>query len=194
MALPLAGLEIAINRLLALDPLTLERLAALDGRLLAVELPVLGLRLAVVPHAHGLQFLHPAPDAVDVHIAGSAAQLLRAQLDGDLDGLQVDGDKHLASAFAAALREARIDWPELLAPWLGDVLTQRGAQVLEAVATTARDSADSLLRSAGEFLQYERPVLVSATEWASFRTELRALHEAVAQLERRLALIALRLQ
>jgi len=35
---------------------------------------------------------------------------------------------------------------------------------------------------------------VSANEWDSFRAELRALHDAVGALERRLALLALRLQ
>lgn len=118
-ALPLAALEIALNRLLALDPLTLERLAALDGRVIRLEVPALGLQFTVAPHANGLQWLSPAPETVDAHISGSLADLLRAQAGGGLEGLQIEGDKHLASAFASALREARIDWPELLTPWLG---------------------------------------------------------------------------
>lgn len=192
--LPLAVLEIALNRLLALDPLTLERLAALDGRVIRLELPALGLQFAFAPHGGGLQWLSPAPETVDAHISGRLADLLRAQAGGGLGGLQIDGDRHLASAFASALREARIDWPELLAPWLGDVATQRGVQALESLAGALREGADSLLRSGAEFLQYERPVLVSAAEWDSFKAEVHELHEAVGALERRIALLALRQQ
>jgi ubiquinone biosynthesis protein UbiJ len=192
--LPLAALEIALNQLLALDPLTLERLAALDGRVIRLEVPALGLQFALAPHGSGLQWLSTAPEVIDAHISGSLADLLRAQAGGGLEGLQIEGDKHLASAFASALREARIDWPELLAPWLGDVATQRGAQALASVTGALREGADSLLRSGAEFLQYERPVLVSATEWDSFRAEIRDLHEAVGALERRIALLALRRQ
>ena len=192
--LPLAALEIALNRLLALDPLTLERLAALDGRVIRLEVPALGLQFTFAPHANGLQWLSAAPELVDAHISGSLADLLRAQAGGGLDGLQIEGDKHLASAFASALREARIDWPELLTPWLGDVATQRGVQALESLAGALAEGADSLLRSGAEFLQYERPVLVSAAEWDSFKAEVRELHEAVGALERRIALLALRQQ
>ncbi len=192
--LPLAALEIALNRLLALDPVTLERLAALDGRVIRLDVPALGLQFTFAPSGSGLQWLSPAPESVDVHISGRLADLLRALAGGGLEGLQVEGDKHLASAFASALREARIDWPELLAPWLGDVAAQRGVQALASVAGALREGADSLLRSGAEFLQYERPVLVSAAEWDSFRAEVRDLHEAVGALERRIALLALRRQ
>jgi len=192
--LPLAALEIALNRLLALDPLTLERLAALDGRVIQLDVPALRLQFTFAPSGSGLQWLSPAPDTVDVRISGSVADLLRALAGGGLEGLQIEGDKHLASAFASALREARIDWPELLAPWLGDVATQRAAQALAAVTGALREGAESLLRSGAEFLQYEQPVLVSAAEWDSFRAEVRDLHEAVGALERRIALLALRRQ
>ena len=191
---PLAVLEIALNRLLALDPATLQRLAALDGRVIELNLPALGLRFAVVPHGHGLQLVVPAPAEVDVRIEGRLADLLAAQAEGDTRGLKIDGDKHLAGAFAAALREARIDWPELLAPLAGDVLAQRGAQAAGAVQQALHEAAWSVLRSGAEFLQYEQPQLVSAAEWDSFRAQVRELHEAVGALERRLALLALRLQ
>lgn len=192
--LPLAALEIALNRLLALDPLTLERLAALDGRVIQVELPALHAQFLFAPHGNGLQWLSTASAAPDVRISGRLADLLGALTGGGLAGLQIEGDKHLASAFASALREARIDWPELLTPWLGDVATERGAQGLASVAGALREGADSLLRSGAEFLQYERPLLVSAAEWDSFRAQVRELHEAVGALERRIALLALRQQ
>ncbi len=193
-ALPLVVLEIAINRLLALDPPTLERLAALAGRVIAVEVPALGLVLAVAPHGQGVQLMSPPPQDVDARIGGRVADLLNAHAGGGLDDLQVDGDKHLASAFAAALRSARIDWAELLAPALGDVGAERGTQAVASLTGALREGAESVLRSGAEFLSYEREALVSANEWDSFRAELRELHAAVGALERRLALLALRLQ
>ena len=193
--LPLAALEIALNHLLALDPPTLDRLAALDGRVIAVELPALGLALAVTPRRHGVQLLTPLRgQPVDAHIRGRLADLLQAQADGSTRGLDIDGDKQLASAFAAALREARIDWPQLLAFLPGDVVAERAAQALAAAGQAVRGSARSALQGGAEFLQYEQPVLVSANEWDSFRGELRELNAAVGVLERRLALLALRLQ
>jgi ubiquinone biosynthesis protein UbiJ len=193
-ALPLAALEIALNRLLALDPPTLERLAALAGRVIVIEVPALGLALAVVPHGHGVQLLGSPPSQVDARIRGRLADLLQAQGGGGMGALDITGDKHLASAFADALRGARIDWVELVVPWLGDVAAERGAQVLTSITGALREGAESLLRSGAEFLSYEREALVSANEWDSFRAELRALHDAVGALERRLALLALRLQ
>lgn len=196
-ALPVDGgialLEAAINRLLALDPDTLDRLATLDGRVIAIE-PAIGPALAVVPRRHGLQLLHPVPEAVDARIRGRLADLLQAQVDGTTRGLDIDGDKQLASAFAAVLRDARIDWTELLAPWLGDVPAERGMQAAQSAMQALREGAQSLLRSGAEFLQYEQPVLVSANEWESFRAQVRELNEAIGELERRIALLALRLQ
>ena len=193
-ALPLAALEIAFNRLLALDPPTLERLAALAGRVITVELPAIGLVLAVAPHVEGVQLLSPPPPEVDARIRGRLADLLHAQRGAGMGALDIEGDKHLASAFAAALREARIDWPELLAPWLGDVGAERGTQALASLTGALREGAESVLRSGAEFLSYEREALVSANEWDSFRADLHELHEAISALERRLALLALRLQ
>lgn len=189
----LALLEAAVNRLLALDPETLDRLAALDGRVIAIE-PAIGPALAVAPRRHGLQLLYPVPDAVDARIRGRLADLLQAQADGSTRGLDIDGDKQLASAFSAALRDARIDWTELLAPWLGDVPAERGVQAAQSAVQALREGAQSVLRSGAEFLQYEQPVLVSANEWESFRAQVRELHEAIGVLERRIALLALRLQ
>ena len=74
--------------------------------------------------------------------------------------------------------------------WPRSAARRRSASLTGAL----REGADSLLRSGAEFLQYERPVLVSATEWDSFRAEVRDLHEAVGALERRIALLALRQQ
>lgn len=193
-ALPLAGLEIALNRLLALDRTTQERLAALAGRVIAIEVPALGFALTVAPQAQGVQLLSPPPQEVDVRIRGRLADLLQAQRDGAMGALDIDGDKHLASAFAAALRGAHIDWPQLLTPCLGDVATERGTQALATLAGTLRAGAESVLHSGAEYLSYEREALVSANEWDSFRSELRDLHAAVGALERRLALLALRLQ
>lgn len=193
-ALPLAALEIAFNRLLALDPPTRERLAALAGQVIAIEVPALGLMLAVAPHAEGVQLLSPPPQEADAHIRGRLADLLQAQRGGGMGALDIEGDKHLASAFATALRGARIDWAELLAPWLGDIAAERGMQALASLTGALREGAESVLRSGAEFLSYEREALVSANEWDSFRAELRELHEAIGALERRLALLALRLQ
>jgi ubiquinone biosynthesis protein UbiJ len=193
-ALPLAALEIAFNRLLALDPPTRERLAALAGRVIAIEVPALGLVLTVAPHGEGVQLLSPPPQEADAHIRGRLADLLQAQRGGGMGALDIEGDKHLASAFAAALRGARIDWAELLAPWLGDIAAERGTQALASLTGALREGAESVLRSGTEFLSYEREALVSANEWDSFRAELRELHEAIGALERRLALLALRLQ
>ena len=190
----LAVLEMAINRLLALDPETLDRLAALDGRVIAIEPAGPGPTLTVLPRRHGVQLLYPPPDAVDARIRGRLADLLQAQADGGTGGLDIEGDKQLASAFAAALREASVDWAELLAPWLGDVLAERGTQAVQSTAQALRAGAQSLLQSGAEFLQYEQPVLVSASEWKSFREQVRELTEAIGVLERRIALLALRLQ
>ncbi len=195
--LPLGGalalLEAAVNRLLALDPETLDRLAALDGRVIAIE-PAIGPALAVVPRRHGLQLLYPVPDVVDTRIRGRVADLLQAQVDGTTRGLDIDGDKQLASTFAAALRDARIDWTELLAPWAGDVPAERGMQAAQSAVQALREGVQSLLRNGAEYLQYEQPVLVSANEWESFRAQVRELNGAIGELERRIALLALRLQ
>jgi ubiquinone biosynthesis protein UbiJ len=78
-ATPLAALELALNRLLALDAATLERLAALDGRLIVIESPTFGVALGVVAHRHGVQLME-APQTADVRIRGRLSDLLRAPL------------------------------------------------------------------------------------------------------------------
>ena len=75
----LLGMEQAINGLLAIDPIRRERLAALHGKRIAIDLQEWDLTLIFVPDANGeLQLFSGERDEADGWIAGTPLARIRS--------------------------------------------------------------------------------------------------------------------
>ncbi len=194
--LTLEGLEQALNRILALDPDTGRRLAALHGRSIRVVLHGTGIVLNFVPgHDGRLQLLGHLEGEPDCTLSGSPIDLIRAS-DRDEGPTQlfaghvsVDGDTGLAQQFSEALGGLDIDWEEQLARLTGDIAAHEIGRGVRGAARQGERLGRSARHNLSEYLTEEVRLLPHRLEVEDFLAEVDTLRDDVERLEARVALL-----
>jgi len=191
-----AGLEAAVNRYLRLDPDIPPRLAALDGKVIAVELDGWGQIVYLLPGVDGVRVVERHEGEPSVWVRGVPLALLR-QWRGDpaVGGeVAIEGDIAVGQAFQAILARVNIDWEEQLSKAVGDVAAHQLGNLWRGLRGWGRRSADTLARDGVEYLQQElhalppRPVVerfLSAVD--TLREDADRLAARVERLRRRAA-------
>ena len=184
--LALEGLEQAINQALRLDPQVRQRLAALHGRILRIDLQGTGLQLNLVAgHDGRLRLLGGIEGEPEATLSGSPLDLLRAgdKAQGHRElfagRVRMSGDRALAQRFSEALAGIDIDWEEQLSHLTGDIAAHEIMRGLGA----ARHGTQRLGRSLGDNLSEY------LTEEEDFLGDVDELRDAVERLEARIALL-----
>ncbi|MEJ2552962.1 MAG: SCP2 sterol-binding domain-containing protein [Gammaproteobacteria bacterium] len=195
----LAGLEIALNRCLALDPETLSRLESMTGKIVAVELRGLGVTLHMAPHGGGIQLLRDYAGTADAVISGAPLSLARVGL-GEERGLlfagavEINGDVSLGQHFEAVLRDMDIDWEEQLSRLVGDVAAHQVGNLVRDTLEWGAKSMDSLGRDMTEYLQEESRHLPQRDEVNEFLAAVDVLRDDTERLEARVKRLRGRLE
>jgi ubiquinone biosynthesis protein UbiJ len=180
-----AGLEIALNRYLALEPEVLADLGKLSGRVIALQAEGPGWEFFLCPHAAGVQVLDRYDGAPDVRIRARPSQLLRQALRGGegaaspLSGVQVEGDAGLMQAFAQLLSRVGFDLEEWLARWLDGGAAHRVSEGLRGLAGWGRETASTLALDTAEYLREETRDLVHRADVEQWLASVDALRERV---------------
>jgi ubiquinone biosynthesis protein UbiJ len=197
--LTLEGLQQALNRLLALDPLSLGRLAALHGRVIRVVLEGTGIQLHFVPgHDGRLQLLGHVEGEPDCTLSGSPLDLMRAgdRAEGPAQlfagHVRIDGDTGVAQRFSEALAGLDIDWEEQLSHLTGDIAAHeigRGARAVRAegerLGRSARDNLSEYLTEEAQLLPHRFQVEDFLRDVDTLRDDVERLAARIALLERR---------
>lgn len=185
--------EASLNRLLASDPATLNRLGALTGKVIAIECTSPVFHLYLLPHGAGLDLLHHYEGSADVTISGSALLLARLPVQGNEvlfgKGVSLSGDSTIAHKLQSTLADTRIDWEAWLGNLMGDAAGHEAAKVLRSIVGYSRDSASSLLLSTREYIQEEAHLLPTRVEIEAFMDEVDELRERAERLEARVRLL-----
>lgn len=187
----LAAVERGLNPLLALDAVALNRLARLEGKVLAIDCPAPALRVYLLPGADGLRLASHWEAAVDCTLRAPAGELLRLALSRDkvavLHGPQVelDGDATALTELADILQSLELDWEYQLGRWLGPLGAALLGARLRAAAGWSAESLDSLRQNLSEYLAEEARTLVGQREAEARFTELDQLKMALDRLEAR---------
>lgn len=200
--LALAPLELLIDRLIAHDPHTAERLSRFDGRAIEVlARPRSGgkLPLLIVVRGSTLKLNLASADAlhrqVDARIEGSLGTLLellltpadrRALSNPDLS---ISGDAELIQALYHFASDLDLKWEDYLAPFLGDLLTREATRASGAARQWGSDAAASLTETLDEYLVEEARILPSADEIDYFNDSVAALRLRLDRLDARLRLL-----
>lgn len=184
--------EAALNPLLCSNPAIQQRLADLDGRVIAVRLTQPELALSIQPNPGGLQLdLLERLDA-DVTLSGNSSAFLRLFLAQDKStalfgkSIRIEGDSGLATRFSAILSDAALDWEALLADIIGDLPAHQLARYLRWKAAFYLNSGSSLLHNVEEYLHEEIRVLPTRVEIDYFLQQVDALKEATDRANARL--------
>ena len=193
---PLAGraLEMALNRLLALDPETADALRRLDGRRVELQLEAPALALAISVDNSRLR-VGPAdstgePDlGVRATLGGLLAQLpfLRNDDAPPVGKLRINGDADLARTLQKLAEGFDPDWDKPFADLLGPMIGPQVARVLREGLRGARRLAGGLARDAAEFVTEESRDVVAKAELEAFYDDVDALRDRSERLAARIA-------
>jgi ubiquinone biosynthesis protein UbiJ len=192
----LAGVEQALNAALALDPHTAERLARLQGRLIAVELRGTGITLTLQPTSAGkLRLMGDYDGAVDTTLRGAPFALLRLGSARAGEGLfsgevVIDGDVELGTQFQRVFEKLDINWEEHLSRLTGDSIAQQIGNGVRGLFGWGQRSADHLGRDVADCLQEEHEALPLAWEVEEFIRGVDTLRSDVDRLEARVKRLA----
>jgi len=183
------------NRLLRQDPDTLERLAALEGKVIALALADSSLKLYIRPFGGGLRLSDHCAEAPDVLLTGTLPAFARlAASRGDSAALfegqvVLNGDSRLAQRFQRVFSRLDIDWEAWLARYAGDVAGYQLARGLRGGRHWLRGSIATLGRDAVEYFQEEQPELARFEDVADYMDAVDGLRGDVDRLEQRLRLL-----
>ncbi len=193
-----AALEKVINRCLRMDPETLARVTALEGKVIALEIAGLGRTVYLVPTAAGLRLQGVFEGEPDVTLRGGPFSLARLGLSEHPtevfgDGVEMSGDAQLGRKVQRILDSLRIDWEEQLSHVSGDVVAHQVGNTVRGLLDWGRRAADTLGRDVAEYFQEESRDLVVRAELAPFldgvdtlRSDLDRLSQRVQRLKARL--------
>ncbi len=185
-----AGLEQAVNAVIALDPETGHRLSELQGRVIAIDLKGTGLTLFAAPTGRGLRLMARFEGEPDTRLAGTPLALLRLSGGQATQGLfsgevTIEGDIETGQRFKRILDGLDVDWEEQLSKLTGDIVAHQVGNAFRGFSDWLRGSRDTLARNAGEYVQEELELVPGRGEVAHFMDEVDRLRADLDRLEAR---------
>lgn len=185
-----ALLEGAVNRVLALDDGSPERLKRLSGRLFQLDIEGVGISLYFAFSDRRVRVSTRADRDPDTAISGSPAALFSMAApeeigDWGTDGSRVTitGDANLARDLERLFSRLDPDWEGGLARIFGDVWGHQVASGLKSGAGHARRAAAEAGEMIDEYLARGQGPVVHAGEFEEFGESVDALRESVDRVE-----------
>lgn len=186
-----AMLEIAFNRAIAYDTDTQKKLIALQGKVIAVELRGLDLRIYFMPAGDGVQLSGDYEGEPDTVISGTPGRLLHVALTQDRKPLfegevAITGDIELGQRFNRILENLDIDWEEPLSQLVGDVAAHQLGQAARSMFSFFENAVRSLAKDTAEYIQEEQHQVPSPYEVKEFVENVDELRSHVDRVEARI--------
>ena len=184
------ALETSINLVLKKDPATLEKFAALQGKVIAFELNELDLTLYLFPHAEGVQVQYLYQGKADTTLTGSPLAFINMSLDDSSESffsgeIRIKGDIELGQQFKRLFDQIDLDWEEWLSDYSGDLIAFKAGSLVRNLTSWGNDAFKILKLDAREYLQDEGQLSPRANELENFVTSISELRDNTARLEAR---------
>ena len=184
------ALEASINLVLKKDPVTLEKFAALQGKVIAFELNELDLTLYLFPHAEGVQVQYLYQGKADTTLTGSPLAFINMSLGDSSESffsgeIRIKGDIELGQQFKRLLDQIDLDWEEWLSGYSGDLIAFKAGSLVRHLSSWGKDALKILKLDASEYLQEESQLSPHANEIEDFATNINELRDNTARLEAR---------
>lgn len=199
-SLLLAGIDSGFNALLRMDPVSLQRMTGLSGRVLAIRAREPEFSLHLLFHDEGIQLASAWDAPADCTLSAPVAELWKLAMARDKaaalyqPGMQIEGDNNLLVQLSEILQDMNIDWEFQLGQWLGPVAAGLIGSHVQQRSQWAAASVESLHRRVQEWLAEESRLLVGRNEAESRFQELDRLKLQLDRLEARTALLARQLE
>ena len=188
----LAGVELGLNRVLALDSTALPRLARLSGRVIELDCTAPVLQLFILPSGEGLQLAGQWAGETDCRLRAPATSLLRLATGKDKTAVlhspqvELDGDSAVLLELAGILQDLELDWEYELSRWLGPLASQLLGSHIRSRANWTGQTLDSLRLNLADYLSEESRSLVGQREADARFAELDRLKLDLDRLDARI--------
>lgn len=188
----IATIENAFNRLLSLDPEAAQQLAAMEGRLICLQLEGLNIRLFIFPDAEDVMILDDFDGEADTTISGTPIALIKLGLSSDSQSemfagdVTITGDLKLGRQFNQLFASLDLDWEEQLSKITGDMAAHTLGNISRSLFSWNNRNTNSMKMNMGEYLQEEIRYIPSQNEVDGFMQDVNALRNDVSRLEARL--------
>ena len=188
----IATIEDAFNRFLSLDPEAANQLAAIEGRIICLNIEGLNIHLYLFPSIDDVMVLDDFDGEADATISGTPIALARLGLasnsqaemfDGDVT---ISGDLKLGRKFNKLLASLDIDWEEQLSKVMGDMAAHTLGNISRSIFSWKKRNRDSMKMNVGEYLQEEVHYLPSKSETEIFLQDVDSLRNNISRFEARL--------
>jgi len=187
----LSALEAAINHCLQFDPDALQRVHALTGKVVGIELLGLNLKFYLLPDSIGLQLRAEFDGEVDVWLRGAPLSMMRMGLGGDQQkvlfsgDVEIEGDTETGQHIRDTMNDLDLDWEEQVAELVGDVVGHKIGNVVRGAADWATQTRSTVEQDVSEYLQEESRLLPHREEIGPFLEAVDTLRSDVDRMEAR---------
>ncbi len=185
-------LERLVNRLLSLDPETLDDLAGLSGKVIQLELLNTGQPVtSLIINEHGVMVDLEYAGTGDVLIRGTPLDLLvyMRSSTGDRQAvtgnMEIRGDLGLAQDFQRLLRRFEVDWEEQAARLVGGTLARKASAIVARGAGFLQHLKSKIEMDLSEYVLYETEVLPEREEVERFNNSVDTLRDDLERLKQR---------
>lgn len=187
------AMEFALNNALSGSSAAQRDLRQLEGKVIVLELKEFPLKLYFLPQDGRLKVRGEYRGQTDMTVRAPSAALLEAALKrGDMPprGIELNGDAETAQTFSRLLKQADLDWEELLSHYVGDIASHQIGNLARGLARWSRDAMQRLGQDVAEYLQYESQTLPPRHEVEAFLAGVDHLKSDVDRLAARLQRLA----
>ncbi len=180
--------ERMINTRLRMNPEVAANLYELSEKMIGLEITTLGLRTFFTPDTESeplrIRVEASSQSEPTTWIRGSIVNLIKMTREGHRSGaqLEISGDIGAGETFQHILREAELDWEELLAQFVGDIPAHQVGKGANAINRCTRRAINSVAFSAGEYLREEIDLAVDARQINKFIDQVDRLRDDVSRL------------
>jgi len=187
----LAGLDAALNGYLKLDPVALQRMATLAGKVIAIELQGLNIVFFLLPGKAGVAVRGVVGTTPDTTLRGTPLSLIRLGLAKNQQNLLFSGDVEIfgetetGQRFKEILDTMDIDWEEQLSKIVSDVVAHKVGNVVRGIQDWSAQTINSLNADITEYMQEESRMLPRREEIDEFLSSVDTLRGDVDRLEKR---------
>jgi len=196
----IAVVETTLNQYIQMDAQAGYKLAALSGKVIAIELLGWDFILYLLPDAQGIQVMSEYTGEPNTIIRGTPMALFNmSQSEASAatmreQNITIDGDLELGQQFSAFFKQLDIDWQEKLAQTFAKVTTDSNADLLahnigrlvQGFQQWQPQAKQTLEQNIAEYFQQESGMLPFAEEMEPFSKAVDTIRNDVDRLEARI--------
>ena len=181
-----------INRALQLDQETLDRLADLEGKVIAFEFRNTEMTLYLLPHSRGVMFKKCFAKKADILIKGTPLNFFSMMIADKTKQnvmsaeMELFGDIGLAQRFQFIMQDMDLDFEEPLSKWFGDTAAYQLGRFFRHSRQFVLNTSKILADDVSEYLRFENEMLPDDLLVKEFNDGVDKLREDLDRLTLRL--------